>query len=179
MEDAGQCAKPVFRVCHGSFGSIETFFRSNAVAEIIGMDSKQEPGLAILVKLGASDKITAVQEGKAVTSSFIFCGVPVRQNQERIVLVARSTACAAHRLNSMMQRSALAVAFLYVAAIEGVQVIVAVEIIDAYALEVFQINVFAAVVLDADGPRDNVQVFHDAIVEMYIEHLPGILKGDD
>ncbi len=79
----------------------------------------------------------------------------------------------------MSYRGALAVALLYMAAIEGVKVKVAVKVIDTYALDVFQVNVFVTVVFNTDSPCDNVQVFHDAIVEMDIEHAANILQSDD
>ena len=63
------------------------------------MNSKKEPRLVVLVKLGASDEVSAVEEGEAVTVSCILRGIPVRQNQERIVLMAGSSPRAADGLD--------------------------------------------------------------------------------
>ena len=41
------------------------------------MDSQEESCLVILVKLRASNEVSAVQEGKAIAASIILCGVMV------------------------------------------------------------------------------------------------------
>ena len=143
------------------------------------MDSHQKPCLVIGVKFCTANKIAAVQEGKAVTVSRGFCRILVRQDQERIVLVAGHAPGASHGLDAVMDCRALVIPFLYVTSVKGVQVKFPVEVIHAGALHTFQVNGGVAVILDTDRARDDVQVLHDPVIQVYIEHLPGILQRND
>ena len=60
------------------------------------MDTKEETGLVILVKLGVPQEVPAVQERKTVTVSGVFCRIPVREDKERVILVTGGSARASY-----------------------------------------------------------------------------------
>ena len=143
------------------------------------MDSQQKPCLVISVKFCTAQEIAAVQEGKAIAVSRGFCRILVRQDQERIVLVAGHAPGASHGLDAVMDCRTLVIPFLYVTSVKGVQVKFSMKIIHAGALHIFQVNGGVAVILDTDRARDDVQVLHDPVIQVYIEYLPGILQCND
>ena len=87
VEDTRQIAKPALGIRHGSFRRVKAFVWFYTIAEVVRMDPKQETGLVILIKLGASYKISAVKERETIAASGILCRIPIGQDQERIVLV--------------------------------------------------------------------------------------------
>ena len=159
-----------------TLGGSEALAGLQGPAELVGIDSHNQPGIVILTGLHLGLEIAAVQQQGSIAQAIVLVGAVIAEDDKGVVLVAGGAPDAAHPLGSGAQGSPVGGALHQVAAVEGDQIHVSPEKIETQGDALAQKDSLFSAVDHPDGPGNQVILLKNAVIQLHQNLSGGILQ---
>ncbi len=165
-----QPGQSVSAVCHRGLRHQKFRLRLQRIGKPLLIKSQLDPGLVELVELHFTLEPAAVQKGHGIAAPRVLCGLTVRQDHHRIVLMAGGSAPAADAHGAMGHGHPLEIPFHRMASVKTDQVKIPAHKVQTCRLYLFQIHLIFPAVHHSCAPGDHI-VLRQHAVEQIDRHL--------
>ena len=166
------------RIAHDHFGSCKSLTGHKGVGELLLHKPQLHPGLAELVHSGAAAEASAPDELHRVAAARGLGRLLVRKDHHGVELMGRSPSPASDHLLHVRDRCSLEIALHGMAAVEGDQVVISIDLVKTRAHDFFQSDLLAGGIRDQRASRDDIELGKNTVQKFYFKHSRRVAKND-